>query len=71
MVTKKKSTGEKEAKRGRVMVGKLKLNKETVMDLSPGEKKRIKGGLDKTKPFNLCYMDVRTMGCQVLIPTVH
>ncbi len=44
MVTKKKSTGQKDAKKGRVTFGKLKLNKETVMDLSPEEKKRIKGG---------------------------
>ncbi len=44
MVTKKKSTGEKEAKRSKIKIGKLKLNKETVMDLSRAEKKRIKGG---------------------------
>ena len=44
MVTKKKSTGEKEAKRGRVKVGKLKLNKETVKNLSVSDKKLIQGG---------------------------
>jgi hypothetical protein len=44
MVTKKKSTGEKEAKRRKVTVRKLNLNKETVMDLSLAERKRIKGG---------------------------
>ena len=43
MVTKKKSTGEKEAKRGRIEVGKLKLNKETVKDLTTGEKKKVRG----------------------------
>ncbi len=49
MVTKKNSTAEKEAKRGKVTVGKLKPNRETVMDLSPGEKKRIKGGAGALK----------------------
>jgi len=28
-----------------VKVGKLKVNKETVKDLAPGEKKQIKGGI--------------------------
>ena len=44
MVTKRKSTAEKEAKRGKIRISKLKLNKETVMDLSLAEEKRIKGG---------------------------
>jgi hypothetical protein len=44
MVTKKTRTGEQETKRGKATVGKLKLNKETVMDLSPTEQKRVKGG---------------------------
>ncbi len=39
MVTKKKST-----KKSRVKVGKLKLNKETVKDLSRGEATKVKGG---------------------------
>lgn len=33
------------AKKGKVKVGKLKLNRETVNDLSPDEKKKIKGKL--------------------------
>ena len=40
MVTKSKKSG---AKKGTVKVGKLKLNRETVKDLSTEEKKRIKG----------------------------
>ena len=47
MVTKKKSTNEKE-KRGRVKVGKLSLSRETIKDLSPDEKRRVKGGADDT-----------------------
>jgi len=39
MVTKKKST-----KKGRVQVGKLKVNKETVKDLTRGEAGKVKGG---------------------------
>ena len=45
MVTKKKSTGEKEAKKGRAKLNKLQLNKETVKDLSDSEEKQIKGGI--------------------------
>jgi len=40
MVTKSK-TG---LKKGRVQVGKLKFNKETMKDLSGSKKKQIKGG---------------------------
>lgn len=43
MVTKSKKSG---AKKGRVKVGKLSLTKETVKNLSAGEKKRVKGGVD-------------------------
>lgn len=46
MVTKRKSTSEKEMKKGRVKVGKLKFNKETVKDLVGNEGKQIRGGLD-------------------------
>ena len=44
MVTKKKSTSEKEAKKNRVQLKKLTLNKETVKDLSSSDKKKVKGG---------------------------
>ena len=47
MVTKRNSTDEKEVKKGRVGVGKLKLNKETVQNLSAKKAKQIKGGLEK------------------------
>jgi hypothetical protein len=57
MVTKKKSTNEKE-KRGRVQVGKLSLSRETIKDLSPEEKSRIKGG---AAPTPKCL--VETIGC--------
>jgi len=43
MVTKKKSTGKKEQKKGRVKVAKLTLNKESVKDLSASQRKQIKG----------------------------
>jgi hypothetical protein len=45
MVTKSKKTG---AKKGRVKVGRLKLNKETVKDLIGSEGKKIKGGVART-----------------------
>ena len=41
MVTKSRAAG---AKRGKVKVGKLKLKKETVKELTGSEKKGVKGG---------------------------
>lgn len=49
MVSKMKSTSEKEQKKGRVKVGKLKLNRETVKDLADSEARRVKGGAAKTR----------------------
>ncbi len=40
MVTKSKTGG----KKGKVTIGKLKLNRETVKDLTGGEERQIKGG---------------------------
>lgn len=54
MVTKSKATNTA-SKKGRVKVGKLKLNKETVKDLSEKEAKGVKGGKPKPIP--------RTAGC--------
>lgn len=49
MVTKsKKATGAKEQKKGRIQVGRLKLNKETIKDVTPEEARRIKGGATNT-----------------------
>ncbi len=45
MVVKKHNTSEKEESKARVKVGKLKLNKETVKDLTSHQKSKIKGGL--------------------------
>jgi hypothetical protein len=39
------SKAKKGSKRGRVEVGKLKLNRETMKDLSTNRKKQIKGGV--------------------------
>jgi len=47
MATKKKSTGKKEARKGRVKVAKLTLNKESVKDLTASQRKQIKGGKAK------------------------
>jgi hypothetical protein len=44
MVTKKKSTSSKSAKKGRVKIGKLKLSKETIKDLTDKNQSRVKGG---------------------------
>jgi natural product precursor len=46
MVTKSKNqaTSEKEKKKGLIKFGKLKLNQETVKDLSSKERKAVRGG---------------------------
>ena len=44
MVTKKKNASSKEAKKSRVKVSKLKLNKETVKNLTNRDQKQLKGG---------------------------
>ncbi len=44
MVTKKKSPSTKSAKKGRVKIGKLKLSKETIKDLTDKNQSRVKGG---------------------------
>jgi len=47
MVTrsKKQNTSEGEEKQGKIKVDKLKLNKETIKDLTDSEKKGAKGGV--------------------------
>ena len=56
MVTKSKRTSEKKGPKGRVKVGKLRLNKETVKGLSSHEQKQIKGGRrdNDTDPVSRC-----------------
>lgn len=49
MVAKKKTTS-KATKKSRVKVGKLKVNKETVKNLSDKESKQVKGGVGARKP---------------------
>jgi len=44
MVTKRKRSSETEETKGKVKVEKLKVNRETVKDLTGREEKRIKGG---------------------------
>jgi natural product precursor len=55
MVTKaKKGTGEK---KGKVKIDKLKLNKETVRNLSDSEAKKVKGGYNSNgcgPKFSFC-----------------
>ena len=49
MVTKNKT----DEKKGKVKVGKLKVNKETVKDLSPSDRKQIRGGIIPTTSFGV------------------
>ena len=61
MVAKSKKGG----KKGKVQVGKLKLNKETVKDLTAGERKQIKGGLVVTVHY-LC-VPIQTVVCNTIV----
>jgi hypothetical protein len=45
IVTKKKSASKKEEAKGRTKIGNLKLDRETVKDLTGSAQKQIKGGL--------------------------
>ncbi|MGH9944669.1 MAG: hypothetical protein ACRD9R_20165 [Pyrinomonadaceae bacterium] len=47
MVAKKKQSTETEETKGKVKVGKLKLNKESVKDLTGSQQKQIRGGKGK------------------------
>jgi len=59
MVTKPKAADKKE-KKGRVKVGKLKLNKETIKDLTPSAQNQIKGG---RKPQGSGVNCISTLKC--------
>ena len=52
MVTKKKSADQEKAKKSHVKVGKLKLNKETVKNLTSGASKKFKGGQRPARPID-------------------
>jgi hypothetical protein len=52
MVTKSKQKSKQEKDKGRVKVGKLKLNKETVKNLTASNQKRIRGGLAANEPWD-------------------
>ncbi len=58
MVT-KPNAGPKQ--KGKTKVGKLKLNKETVKDLSAEEKKKVKGGLGPTLTCGGCSITCGTV----------
>jgi hypothetical protein len=51
MTSKSKSVG-KEREKGKEKVGKLKLNRESVRDLTPSNQNEIQGG--GTTPTNVC-----------------
>jgi len=57
MTTTKKTTDDTENQKGRVKVDKLRLNKETVRDLSTEEKGRIKGGAAANSGKVTCVLE--------------
>jgi len=59
MVTKKKSAGKKEVKRGRVKVRTLTVNKESVKNLTASQRKQIKGGKVNAIISLICDTGVR------------
>ena len=54
MVTKKKGMSEREETKGKVKLGKLNLNKETVKDLADAESKKVQGGLRRQASAQSC-----------------
>ena len=81
MVTKgKKAATSKKVgtKKGKVKVGKLKLNKETVKNLTPTERRKVKGGrlggdappitaVYGTCGGGTCYPNIPTCGVKVCL----
>jgi hypothetical protein len=69
MVTRNKSK-DVQSKEGRVEIGKLKLNRETVKDLTTGEAKDVKGGFagSGTCPSAICKIPPYTSECPTRVP---
>jgi len=69
MVTKNKSKDVRSEK-GRVEVNKLKLNRETIKDLTTGEAKDVKGGFagSGTCPSAICTIPPYTSDCPTRVP---
>ncbi len=60
MVTSKSKSGQQ---KGKVKVGKLKLNRETVKDLTDSERKRVKGGRAVISPEYLTTIITNPVAC--------
>ena len=61
MVAKTKTKGSQ--KKGKVKVGKLQLNKETVKELTGGEKKQLRGGVRKNQTDATCLVIACSVSC--------
>jgi hypothetical protein len=61
MVTNAKKSADE--RKGRVKVGKLKLNKETIKDLTGSESRKIKGGQKPEKSPNACVVTIKGVNC--------
>ena len=68
MVTKKNSKRSKVGEKGRVDVGKLKLNKETVKNLTGREAKDVKGGFGGSGPAPLRHHPIMDVPRQKIPP---
>jgi hypothetical protein len=60
LVTKSKQKSAQKKEKGRVKVGKLQLNKETVKTLTSSERRKIKGGVREGDGGNFS----RDAGCE-------
>ena len=60
MVIKNHASG----KKGKAKVGKLNVNKETVKDLSPAERKKIKGGAIPVQHLQTCINSCAVSQCR-------
>jgi len=64
MVAKNKSQGVKAGDKGKLKVGKLQLNKETVKNLTGEETKGVKGGV-YYPTIGTCPKDPLTQTCKI------
>ena len=61
MVTKKSKETEEE--KGRLKIKNLKLNKETVKELTGGQKKQLRGGVRQNKTDDTCFVVACSISC--------
>ena len=63
MVTKRKDNKANEQKKRRAKIGKLKLNKETIKELTADQQRQLKGGVKRTTESRGVTCTCADQGC--------